>query len=333
MEPAKQAMQDSNQHSVTPRYSQAIVQMAERLGISLPAGLGARLEGLQRVPIAWQDELWESFCQASGDPLVGLRLGLEIQVGHLDSLGMLLVTCDTLGEALEELVEYAPVISDGGEFHMQREVGQVFIDYRPRFQVRQAERVEAALGSLLNITRWATGGRFQPSGLWLAHAPLADPARYAELAGCAVQFSSTGNRLGFSVDQLALPQIQANSALRDHLRQLADQTLAEVGHHSLCAQVEKLIREQPRWGKERIAEHLQLSGRHLHRRLAEEGLTFRSLRDSVLQTLACDLLAREGRLADIAEQLGFSDEGAFTRAFRRWQGVTPASYRARRSQS
>lgn len=333
METAKQAMQDSYQHSVTPLYSQAIMQMAERLGIALPAGMGERLQGLQRVPIAWQDELWESVCKAGDDPLVGLRLGLEIQVGHLDSLGMLLVTCDTLGEALDELVEYAPVISDGGEFHMQREADQVFIAYRPRFEVRQAERVEAALGSLLNITRWATGERFQPSGLWLAHPPLAEPARYAELAGCTVHFSSGDNYLGFSADQLALPQIQANSALRDHLRQLADRTLAEVGQQSLCAAVEQLIREQPRWGKERIAEHLQLSGRHLHRRLAEEGVTFRSLRDSVLQTLACDLLAQDGRLADIAEQLGFSDESAFTRAFRRWQGVTPASYRTRRTQS
>lgn len=333
MEPAKQAMHDSHQPSVTPRYSQAIMQMAERLDIALPAALVERLQGLERVPIAWQDELWDSFCDTSADPLIGLRLGLEIHVGHLDSLGMLLVTCDTLGEALEELVEYAPVISDGGDFHMRREAGQVFIDYQPRFQVRQAERVEAALGSLINITRWATGGRFQPSGVWLAHSPLDEPARYAELAGCAVHFQAPGNRLGFSIEQLALPQIQANSALRDHLRRLADQTLAEVGHQSLCAAVERLIRQQPRWGKERIAEQLQLSGRHLHRRLAEEGLTFRTLRDRVLQTMATDLLAREGTLADIAEQLGFSDEGAFTRAFRRWQGVTPASYRARRSRN
>ena len=38
----------------------------------------------------------------------------------------------------------------------------------------------------------------------------------------------------------------------------------------------------------------------------------------------------QGRLgvAQIAEQLGFSDENAFVRAFRRWQGETPARYKA-----
>src|SRR5690606_22361466 len=111
--------------------------------------------------------------------------------------------------------------------------------------------------------------------------------RYAALAGCAVHFAADQYQLGLSEEQLALPQIQANSALRDHLRQLADQMLAEVGRQSLCAEVEQLIRTHPRWGKERIAAQLQISGRHLHRRLAEDGLSFKTLRDSVLQTVAC----------------------------------------------
>lgn len=323
-------MHETSEQSVTPRYSQAMLQLAERAGIVLPDHLSRRMDGLQRVPIHWQDELWEALCRASGDPLTGLKLGLEIQVGHLDSLGMLLVTCDTLGEALEELVEYTPVISDGGDFRMRREADVVLIEYLPRFHVRRAERAEAALGSLLNLTRWATGGRFQPDGIWLMHAPLANPMRYQALTDCPVHFAAGRYQLGFAADQLALPQIQANSVLRDHLRHLADQMLAELGRQSLCAEVEQLIRTHPRWGKERIAAQLQISGRHLHRRLAEDGLSFKALRDSVLQSMACQLLDSDLRLAQIAEQLGFSDENAFTRAFRRWQGVTPARYRETR---
>jgi AraC-like DNA-binding protein len=323
-------MHDCALHSITPRYSQAMLQMAERLGITLPAHLVERLAGVSRVPITWQDELWEAFCAGSEDPLIGLRLGLEIQVGHLDSLGMLLVTCDTLGEALEELVEYAPVIGDGGEFHLHRDRSTVFIDYQPHLRTRQAERVEAVLASMLNLTRWATGGRFRPDGIWLAHSPLTDPARYEALTGCPVHFEAGCNHLGFAPEQLELGQIQANSALRDHLRQLTDQTLAELGHQGLSAEVERLVRLNPRWGKERLAEALGLSGRHLNRRLAEDGLSFKSLRESVLQDMACRALTEDRRIASIAEELGFSDENAFTRAFRRWQGITPAQYRSQR---
>lgn len=324
-------MHDCTEHSVTPRYSQAIVQMAERLGIGLPAALVERLHGAQRVPIDWQDELWEAFCQASDDPLIGLKLGLAIQVGHLDSAGMLLVTCDTLGEALEELIEYSPVVGDGGEFVLHSEGGQMFIDYRSHLRVRSPERVEAVLASILSLTRWATGGRFTPSGIWMQHAPLAPATQYEALLGCPVHFRAACNHLAFDAGQLDLPQIQANSALREHLRQLADHTLSELGQHSLSAQVQRLVSSHPRWGKERIAEQLDLSGRHLNRKLAEEGLSFKSLRESMLQQMACRALQGERRVADIAEELGFSDETAFVRAFRRWQGVTPAKYRSDRS--
>ncbi|SDU32522.1 AraC family transcriptional regulator [Halopseudomonas salegens] len=320
-------MHDCAEHSVTPRYSQAIVQMATQLGLRLPEPLVARLQGVQRVPIAWQDELWEAFCQASDDPLIGLKLGLQVQIGHLDSVGMLLVTCETFGEALEELIEYAPVIGDGGEFHLHREQDQVCIDYQPHLQVRVAERVEAVLASMLSLTRWATGGRFQTTGISLAHAPQAPEAEYAQLLGCPVQFNAGCNHLGFAASQLSLPQIQANAALRDHLRQLADFTLAEMGQHSVSAEVQRLVRGNPRWGKERVAEQLNLSGRHLNRKLAEEGLSFKSLRESVLQQMACQALRGPQRISEIAEQLGFSDENAFVRAFRRWQGVTPSRFR------
>lgn len=321
-------MTDFAEHSVTPRYGQAIVQAAARLGLTLPPHLTERLREAERVPLSWQDELWEAFCSASGDPLAGLRLGLEIQVGHLDSVGMLLVTCETLGEALEELIEYAPVIGDGGEFQLHRHSGEVYIDYQPHLSVRQAERVEAVMVSMLKLTRWATGERFQPSGIWFTHAPLAPLADYQQLIDCPLYFNAPCNHLGFSAEQLGLPQIQANSALREHLRRLANQTLTELGQHSLSGRVQQLVRAHPRWGKERIAEQLELSGRHLNRKLAEDGLSFKSLRESVQQQIACELLKANKRAADIAEQLGFSDENAFVRAFRRWQGVTPARYKA-----
>jgi len=314
-------------HSVTPLYAQALLQSAARHGVALPEHLCARLQARERIPLAVQDELWESYCALLPDPLAGLRLGLDIQVGHLDSAGMLLVTCDTLGEALEQLVEYAPVIGAGGDFSLQQQGALAWIEYQPHLAVRQSERVEAVLATQLNLTRWSTGGRFQPHSIHFAHAPLSAQADYRELVGCPLQFNAGHNRLSFSVDQLSLPLIQANSALRDHLRQLADETLEALGQHSLSAEVQRAVRLQPRWGKERIAEQLGISGRHLNRKLAEEGLSFKALRETVLQEMACQALQGRQSVAQIAEQLGFSDENAFVRAFRRWQGMTPARYR------
>ena len=53
--------------------------------------------------------MWEAFCTAADDPLIGLRLGCALQVGHLDMVGALLMSCETVGEALEALLEYYPI--------------------------------------------------------------------------------------------------------------------------------------------------------------------------------------------------------------------------------
>ena len=88
-----------------------------------------------------------------------------------------------------------------------------------------------------------------------------------------------------------------------------------------------MLRQQPRWGKERVADQFALSGRHLVRKLAEEGTSFKLLREQVLQRMAEQLLREDVRLSEVAERLGFSDESALVKAFRRWTGMTPGQFR------
>lgn len=315
--------------TVTQLYAQAILQAAERHGITLPESILRQVLPHQRVPLDVQDQLWEAYCQRSDDPLSGLAIGLAIEIGHLDSAGMLLVTCDTLQEGLEALVEYAPVIGDGGEFSLTGTGQQLSLSYQPGYQVRSRERIEAVMASLVRLTRWATGHAFSAEGLWFAHAPLASPDDYRQRLDMAVHFEAGENSLRFDREQAKLPLIQANSALRDHLRKLADETLLSLEHQSLSAQVSRLVSQQPRWGKERVASELALSGRHLTRRLASEGVSFKLLREHELHRLAVTLLRSGHSIGDVADHLGFSEETALVRAFRRWEGETPARFRER----
>lgn len=316
----------SSSLSVTVHYAQGILQAAERLGLALPPALRA-LGGEARIPLARQDELWEALCAASDDALVGLRLGSALQVGHLDMVGALLMSCETLGEALEALLEYYPIIGQGSEFALQAQVGGVLLVYRPSYRTRRAERVEAVLASLVHLTAWITGGRVLPQRVEIAHAARGDAQRYADLLGVAPRFAASDDALGFADADLRIPLIQANGPMREHLRQLADEQLRRLGAQSLAAQVQRLLQEHPQWGKERVAEHLNLSGRHLNRKLAEEGSSFKLLREQVLHGMAERLLRESPRLAEVAERLGFSDESAFAKAFRRWTGMTPGQFR------
>lgn len=314
--------------TVTYLYARAILQAAERRGIALPEDITRQVVPGERVPLEVQDRLWEEYCRGAADPLAGLDIGLALQVGHLDSAGMLLVSCDTLMEGLETLVEYAPVVGDGSEFSLSEDGDWISLCYHPTYQVRVAERVDAVMASTVRLTGWATGDSFRPHTLLLAHEPQGDADAYVERLGMPVVFDAGRNCLQFHRDQSDLPLIQANTALRDHLRHLADDTLASLGHQSLSGQVSRLVREHPGWGKERVASELAVSGRHLNRLLADEGLSFKVLRERELHRLAVDLLQGGQSVAAVSERLGFSEEAAFARAFRRWEGVSPSRFRS-----
>lgn len=320
----------TNSPTVTLRFSQAIVQAAERLGVALPAGLLAELGVYPaRVPLSLQDALWQAIGAAGEDPLLGLRMGLEIQVGHLDSAGLLLMSCDTLGSALDALLEYFPIIGEGSSLEAVTDGGRVRLRYLPGYEVCRELRTEAVIGCFVHLSRWMTGGRVAPAEIGLRHAPRTQPERYEALLGCPVRFEAPGYGLVYAEHDLQVPLIQANAVLRAHLQQAADQMLASLSAQSLGAQVQALVRHHPHWGKERIAELLGISGRHLTRRLADEGSSFKLLRDAVLHRMAAERLRRGDRLLDIALDLGFSDESAFAKAFRRWAGLSPAQFRER----
>ncbi|WP_341305108.1 AraC family transcriptional regulator [Pseudomonas sp. TMP25] len=316
----------STSPSVTVHYTQAILQAAERLALPLSAEL-RELGREARIPLARQEALWEAFCSAAHDPLIGLRLGCALQVGHLDMVGALLMSCETVGEALDALLEYYPIVGEGGEFSLRDEGQQLCLVYQPQYQIRRDERVEAVLASLLHMTCWITGSKVSPLLLSFSHPARGSEASYAELLACPLQFAAAENTLVFAAADLQVTLIQANAMMREHLRGLADNLLERLGTQSLSARVQQLQRAQPRWGKERISEQLELSGRHLSRKLAEEGASFKLLREQVLYQMAEQFLRESPSVNEVAERLGFSDESAFAKAFRRWSNMTPGQFR------
>jgi AraC-like DNA-binding protein len=84
-----------------------------------------------------------------------------------------------------------------------------------------------------------------------------------------------------------------------------------------------------------VARRAGVSIATLRRRLQAEGLpAFRELRDRALNQAARTLLERRTNPSAVAEQLGFSELRSFSRAFKRWNGLTPAAFaRARISGS
>jgi AraC-like DNA-binding protein len=91
-----------------------------------------------------------------------------------------------------------------------------------------------------------------------------------------------------------------------------------------------LIQEMPEkpFTASETAGQLGLSERSLYRELQQQGTSFRQLRDQALSQKARQLLSNQNvSIAEVAFLLGFSENAAFYRAFKRWTGRTPLDYR------
>lgn len=101
----------------------------------------------------------------------------------------------------------------------------------------------------------------------------------------------------------------------------------QSGATSFSKKVRRLLDEDPgQRSCQRVADELSVSTSTLKRRLAEEGTTFRELRQSCLRESAMMLLiTRSMSASQIATELGYGDLANFSHAFKRWTGRSPSS--------
>ena len=81
---------------------------------------------------------------------------------------------------------------------------------------------------------------------------------------------------------------------------------------------------------EQTAGLLGVPVRTLQRRLKDHGQSYSELVEAIRSERACRLLEEpQMRVADVAKALGYTDPSSFSRAFRRWTGISPRAYRRR----
>lgn len=152
-----------------------------------------------------------------------------------------------------------------------------------------------------------------------------------EMLPDSIVFNQPHNRLYFSAEYLELPIAMANPVASQLALEQCEIALANFGmEQPFVAQVKALM-----YGEKQgfeplnyVAERMHMSERTLKRQLAKYDVTYSDLIEEARQNKSFELLADpKNALADIAEQLGYSDLANFTRAFKRWTDKTPSQYR------
>jgi AraC-like DNA-binding protein len=269
-------------------------------------------------------------------PSLGLEFGRQITV-HTDGLmSQVVVTANTLGEAVDRMMKYYPVCG----FSMQQSVTvmddlttiRVTYPYynriKPQHKIFTAEAVFAShwvkLQSML-------GDHMMLNQLNLAYGRRKYAKAYEELFGCEVSFDQQFNEMIFPTPLLNQPLRTANPFLSELAKKLCDQRIRELSEQDTLPNQVRLILQRNTGeipSLNDLANAFELSPKALRQRLARHDTSYQTIVNSVLKEKACHFLG-DHRLSvdDVASRLGYSDSANFRRAFKRWTGKAPSEYR------
>lgn len=326
-------------HTVLSVASRAVLDACARLDLdpeSLLAAAGLPRAQVYdpdaRLPAEAADALWRHAYATAGDPCLALHAAEALPFGAYKVLDFVTAHAPSVGEGLRRVARYFPLVDARAQLEivegdpvsvaMQSELGEI----APPAQ-------EYTLAALVVRSRASAGVAWPLDAVELTF-PAPDGAREHErIFACPVRFGQPRARLVVPRSSWELPVRGADpalfSVLEDHARRLLAELPADDG--ALATRLRAVLRQELRGGDASIAHvarRLGLGERTLQRRLEESGLGFVDVLAEVRAELAREYLREPGvSLAEVAWLLGFSDQSAFTRAFKRWTGVTPGAWR------
>ncbi|ALG74011.1 AraC family transcriptional regulator [Azospirillum thiophilum] len=278
--------------------------------------------------------MMEEAAAETGNDNFGLLFGRQFQPEMLGLIGSIALAAPTLGAALEHLARLFPFHQQATETRFVREGELLRLEYRilDGGIVERRQDAELTMGMFANVVRACLGPGWMPEEVhfehprpegWRQHEALFDaPAHFGQRTNALLLRDRHLDRRMPGGDMARL------TGLCGTLVDIARGTGTPPLLDRVRAEVRACLPDGPPHVED-IADRLGIARWTLQRRLADEGLSFSDLVERVRRDLAAiHIRQRHVPIADIGALLGYSEVSAFSRAFRRWFGVSPARMRA-----
>jgi AraC-like DNA-binding protein len=286
-----------------------------------------------RMAIELADKAFERAAQLIPDPAFALRAPECWHPSYLGTLGYAWLSSGSLRSGLKRLVRYSRILGqkavcrcddlpDGLHFVFDhgrgdKPIGSVLTDF--------------ALSLFVGMCRENYGPSLSLDAVTLRRVQPADTTPYTRYFGCPITFGAKEDSFVLAGHIAERPLPTANHELVHTFdsilaEQLADLQDADLESRCRAYLLQELTSGEP--SEEELAKAMAMSRRTLQRKLGELGLTYRSLLERTRYDLAMRYLEDPKKsVTDITFLLGFSEQSAFTRAFKRWSGKAPTEYR------
>lgn len=317
------------------KLPQAFWRAAEDLGLPAPALLRqARLPAtLHITPAAWLTTaqyfaLWQAVETLSRDPAVGLHMSTATAMALHPPATMSAFFARDYRDGLHRLARFKRLCTPE-ELWLTEADSECRIALRWLFASGHEpdSTADMTFAAILELGRRGTGRPLRPLRIEMTRSGPVSATHHAYF-DAPIRTGCPQNVIVLRAEDFDLPFAGHNP---DLLAILDPSPTEIVAHSSLSEQVKILIKRCIASGKPElgdIAREMGTSERTLQRRITEQGSSFRGLLERARQEMARHLLENgQHGIDEIAFLLGFQDISAFYRAFRSWEGVTPAQWR------
>jgi AraC-like DNA-binding protein len=317
---------------VLRRFGHDDARLLDELGINR-SGL---LSPDSRVPVLLTHSAARRAIALTGDQGLGPAYAAALKVTLHGSLGMMALSSPTIGAAVEAAGRYLVLRAPFLTMSHRIEDDRVRICFEARDDLADLHDfvMEIMLLGLAHMAEQLQSTPLQQAEITMPGEPPLWYQRQRVPLPVPIRYGATDY-------ELILP-----SSVFDAAPQLADPAVAALAREQCEQEFRQLFREVNRLSDriaarlaacpgsatlpdlEAMARQLHMSSRTLKRRLQEEGSQWRQLLEAELCRRACHALEYSGlSVSEIAFELGYQDVSNFSRAFRRWTGLTPKGWR------
>ena len=284
-----------------------------------------------RCPLTKTGKLWRVALEATGDEAFGVKLASYFTHTAFHALGYGLSASSTLKEAFERVQHYSHVVSDAVGYRFYRFGAEYHFYIEPRIEV-PIESIDALVGTHLRMCRSLIGRDFSPLSVELRRPHPAVIDDFERLWRAPLRFNAEHNRLRFDPASIERVLDSGNPELARLSDAVSARYLARIERHNMEARVRRVLTQRLQNSaptQEEVAAILNVSARTLQRKLGDSGTTFKKIVDETRHAQALAHLSMPHMsVNEVTHLLGFSCSSSFTRAFRRWTGLSPSVWRA-----
>lgn len=275
----------------------------------------------------------DGIARSEGLRNLGVVVGRETHLPDLGAFGSLILQSLTLYDALTKISQIIHLYNSAQLIWADSWNGKarVCTAYGPHVGPGRQYGEQYTLMLLIDCIRFAAGPAWAPSEIHVGPTLWSALAESSDAFGGPPVRRQDVSAIVFDRALLSAPIERAQLARMEAGQQEYDAFVSTAPALDFPNSVGQLVRMFLRDGQYHItwiAAAAGISVRTLQRRLSERGVDYSALVEGARFDMAVHLLKDRGcKLIDIAFDLGYADAASFTRAFRRWTGITPSEFR------